>query len=44
MDTLANAARNRGYKCTTPQVQTIRACTRKEGGYSFDLWMQGTDT
>jgi hypothetical protein len=44
VDTLATAARNRGYVCKTPQVQTIRACTRKEGGYVFDLWMQGTDT
>ena len=44
VDTLATAARNRGYVCETPQVQTIRGCTRKEGGYSFDLWMQGTDT
>jgi hypothetical protein len=44
VDTLANAARDRGYECTTPQVPTIRACTRKEGGYSYHLWMQGTDT
>ena len=43
VDTLATAARNRGYVCKTPQVQTIRGCTRKAGGYSFDLWMQGTD-
>ena len=44
VDTLATAARNRGYVCETPQVQTIRGCTREEGGYSFDLWMQGTDS
>ena len=43
VDTLATAARNRGYVCETPQVQTIRGCTRKAGGYAFDLWMQGTD-
>jgi hypothetical protein len=43
VDTVATAARNRGYVCTTPQ-QTMRACTRKEEGYFFDLWMQGTDT
>jgi hypothetical protein len=44
VDALATAARNHGYVCTTPQIQTIRGCTRKEGGYSFELWMQGTDT
>jgi len=44
VDALATAARSRGYVCETPQVQTIRACTRSEGGYFFDLWMQGTDT
>jgi hypothetical protein len=44
VDTLATAARNRGYMCKTPKVRTIRACTRKEGDYFFDLWMQGTDT
>ena len=44
VDILAAAARNRGYVCKTPEVQTIRACTRKEGGYFFDLWLQGTDT
>ena len=44
VDALATAARNQGYVCTTPQIQTVRGCTRKEGGYFFDLWMQGTDT
>jgi hypothetical protein len=43
VDALATAARNQGYVCTTPEIQTIRDCTRKEGGYFFDLWMQGTD-
>jgi hypothetical protein len=43
VDALATAARNRGYVCKTP-LQTMRACTRKEGGYFFDLSMQGTDT
>ena len=44
VDALATAARNRGYRCETPQIQTIRACTRSAGGYFFDLWLQGTDT
>jgi hypothetical protein len=43
VDTIAATARNRGYVCTTPEL-TMRACTRKEGGYSFDLSMQGTGT
>ena len=43
-DTLATEARSRGYVCKSPEVQTIRACTRKQGGYFFDLWMEGTDT
>jgi len=44
VDALATAAENRGYGCTTPQIQTIRACSRSEGGYFFELWLQGTDT
>lgn len=44
VDALATAASDRGYRCETPQVQTVRACTRTEGGYSYDLWMQGTDS
>jgi hypothetical protein len=32
-----------GYVCETPQVQTIRGCTRK-GGLLLRLWMQGTDS
>jgi hypothetical protein len=44
IDTVATAASNRGYVCKTPQIPTMRACTRKQGGYFFDLSMQGTDT
>ena len=38
VDALATAARKQGLLSTTPQIQTIRDCTRKEGGYFFDLW------
>jgi len=43
IDALAAAARGRGYLCETPEIQNIRSCTRKQGGYTYRLWMQGTD-
>jgi len=44
VDALAAAARAQGYTCTTPEVQTIRSCQRSEGGYDYDLGLEGTDT
>lgn len=43
IDALAAAARGRGYLCETPEIQNIRSCARKQGGYTYRLWMQGTD-
>lgn len=43
IDALAAAARGRGYLCETPEIQNIRSCTRKQDGYTYRLWMQGTD-
>ena len=43
IDALAAAARDRGYLCETPEIQNIRGCTRKQDGYTYRLWMQGTD-
>lgn len=43
VDALAAAATSRGYVCTIPEIQTIRGCVRTEGGYRYDLWLQGTD-
>jgi hypothetical protein len=43
IDALAAAARGRGYVCETPEIQNIRGCTRKQDGYTYRLWMQGTD-
>ena len=43
MDLLIARATERGYVCETPQIRTIRSCTRSEGGYFYDLWMEGAD-
>lgn len=43
VDALAAAARSRGYVCETPEIQSIRGCTREQDGYTYRLWMQGTD-
>ena len=43
IDALAAAARGRGYVCETFEIQNLRGCTRKQDGYSYRLWMQGTD-
>ena len=43
IDALAAAAQERGYVRETPEVQNIRGCTREQGGYTYRLWMQGTD-
>ena len=40
---MAAAARGRGYVCETPEIENIRGCTRKQDGYTYRLWMQGTD-
>ncbi|GAA1436937.1 hypothetical protein GCM10009616_37850 [Microlunatus lacustris] len=41
-DQLTRRATERGYVCETPQIRSIRSCTRSAGGYSYDLWMEGT--
>lgn len=44
VDALAAAAAANGYTCMTPQVNTIRSCQRSDGGYSYSLWLQGTNS
>lgn len=44
VEVLAAAATKRGYVCTTPQLTTSRGCSRSQGGYDYDLSMQGTET
>lgn len=43
MEQLTTRATERGYVCETPQVRSIRSCTRSADGYFYDLWMEGTD-
>lgn len=43
MDLLSARATEHGYVGETPQIRTIRSCTRSEGGYFYDLWMEGAD-
>lgn len=43
VDAWAEAARSHGYRCSTPQVGTIRSCQRSDNGYHYDLGLQGTD-
>ena len=41
VDRLRQVAETQGYDCETPEVTTIRACSRTSGGYSYELWAQG---
>lgn len=43
VDVFATSAQAHGYTCTTPQVNTIRACERGDGDYYEELSFQGTD-
>lgn len=43
IDAVAAAARARGYLCETPEIEDIRSCARDQDGYTYQLWMQGTD-
>jgi hypothetical protein len=44
MAQLTTQATERGYVCETPQIGSIRSCTRSADGYFYDLWMEGTDS
>lgn len=41
VDRLRQVAEAQGYSCETPEVTSIRACSRTSGGYSYELWAQG---
>lgn len=43
VDVFAAGAQAHGYTCSTPQVDTIRACEKGDSGYHEELSFQGID-